>query len=152
MSALNLSSILQNKSVLDTALLSEIIDDNPSMMTEILLLYVEDVSERLQSLHRHIIQNNIEELKQEIHTIKGSSSAIGAKQMEGLLREIEIIGKNGGISDYNEILSPILESFYQVTRYIYQLQEDPDVRRTLIAAFRRSVQNVEPLRKREWIW
>ncbi len=69
---------------LDNSTLQDCTMGEPSLVEEILNLYKEDVPQRLERAETALQQNNYAACHFEIHSIKGSSGSVGARQVEAI--------------------------------------------------------------------
>ncbi|TNE46712.1 MAG: Hpt domain-containing protein [Deltaproteobacteria bacterium] len=69
---------------LDNTTLQDCTMGEPSLVEEILNLYKEDVPQRLERAEAALEQSNFSACHFEIHSIKGSSGSVGARQVEAL--------------------------------------------------------------------
>jgi HPt (histidine-containing phosphotransfer) domain-containing protein len=75
--------------VLDLTPLSELTGGEDELIRELLSVYVTDVKERLDEFLSSRQTNDSKTTLRQIHTIKGSSATIGARQMESIALTLE---------------------------------------------------------------
>ena len=116
---------IQALPVLDHGRLLDATAGDPSLVKELLNIYLNDVKERLRRVEQHIAIQDNKQIKLEIHTIKGSSASIGAEQMHHLLEQVEIQLMEGNNELFNQLLQsipPTLQSFQQYIQNLQQLE------------------------------
>lgn len=88
---------LETIPALEEATLRDCTLGEPALVQEILDLYKEDVPKRLQRASLSLQNNQFSEFHFEIHSIKGSSGSIGARQMEEVAKAmIELLKEERG--------------------------------------------------------
>ncbi len=94
--------------------LKEMNDDDNDFFKEILDLY----NEQYPDLYNKIVQtaknNELDSLSKYAHALKGASLNIGAKELAGICKTIELNSKNG-ISEGNQELILKIQQVYQLT-------------------------------------
>jgi len=75
----------QNHPLLDPSVLQNymaiIADSSSDLLAELIDIYVSDSQIRLQAMQRAWLHNDIEQLQQSVHTLKGESAYIGAEKL-----------------------------------------------------------------------
>ncbi len=89
----------ESQDVLDAAVLDELRDlagpDDPSLLIEVIDLFLEDAPGHINNLQQHVADSDMEGLEHAAHALKSSSAYVGAMILSGLCREIERIGREG---------------------------------------------------------
>lgn len=75
--------------VLDRSVLMESLENDNELIEEILGLFEDITPEIIESLDAAADEGNIEEVKRNAHSLKGSAGNIGAKALEEAMRDIE---------------------------------------------------------------
>jgi CheY-like chemotaxis protein len=61
----------------------------PDLLAELIAIYLRDTPPRLAALHEAVARTDAEALRREVHSLKGSSSQIGAVQIAHLCTDLE---------------------------------------------------------------
>jgi len=97
----------------------------------ILLLYLEECDKRHEGIGRALEGENLEALRQEAHTLKGSSSNIGADSVAELAGRLQNAAETGERTLCGEILDSLLHESESTNRwleaYVQELDSDPGV-------------------------
>ncbi|MCD4776660.1 MAG: Hpt domain-containing protein [Candidatus Aegiribacteria sp.] len=104
--------------VLDRSVLMESLGNDKELIKEILELFKDTTPEIVENLDNAANEGNIEEVKRNAHSLKGSAGNIGAKALEESMRNIEAAcAKNelegirnkvsGAIGEYNLLKSEL---------------------------------------------
>ena len=64
-------------------------DDDDAFLKEILTIFLADVPERIADLHAHRVNGNTAAFIRAAHSIKGSSSNVGACEVHEIAQQIE---------------------------------------------------------------
>jgi HPt (histidine-containing phosphotransfer) domain-containing protein len=64
-------------------------DDDDAFLKEILTIFLADVPERIADLHAHRVDGNTAAFIRAAHSIKGSSSNVGACEVREIAQQIE---------------------------------------------------------------
>lgn len=75
--------------VLDRSVLMESLENDNELIEEILGLFEDITPEIIEALDAAADEGNIEEVKRNAHSLKGSAGNIGAKALEEAMRDIE---------------------------------------------------------------
>lgn len=86
-------------------------DDGDVFLKEILGIYLEDMPLRIAELHRSSTSGDIESFIRAAHSIKGSSSNVGAAQVRDIAQSIEHGSRKQGLSGQEEQIAQ-LEAAY----------------------------------------
>ena len=65
------------------------LDGEPDLVVELIDLYVDDARCRLAAMHESVTEKDWPAVKREIHSLKGSSGNLGARQVAWVCEEIE---------------------------------------------------------------
>jgi histidine phosphotransfer protein HptB len=87
------SSLPASRAVLDFEVLSSFeqvkSDDGSDILIELIDLYLRSAPRRLLTIRKAAAENDWASLKREVHTLKGSSSTLGLRQIAKTCQEIE---------------------------------------------------------------
>ncbi|MEO6391694.1 MAG: Hpt domain-containing protein [Pyrinomonadaceae bacterium] len=82
------------KSPIDVTMLNLLEDmqglDEPNLVVELIDLYLEDAKLNLEKIEAAIVRRDLHQLKQAAHSLKGSSSSLGANQLAGWCHLLEM--------------------------------------------------------------
>jgi histidine phosphotransfer protein HptB len=87
-------------------------DDGGVFLKEILGIYLEDIPLRISELHSSAAAGNVENFIRAAHSIKGSSSNVGAIEVRAIAEKIEHRSRKEGISGQVDQV-PLLEAAYE---------------------------------------
>ncbi|MBI5402461.1 MAG: Hpt domain-containing protein [Ignavibacteriae bacterium] len=104
--------------LIDVAIVNNLIelggDDGKAFLNEILDLYVEQYPQLFESIKSNAGKNEMVEMYQSAHALKGASLNIGAKEMASICKQIELKGKSGDMTQIPELID-LLGKVYPVT-------------------------------------
>ncbi len=107
---------------LDTEALGELREVMEDEFTVLMKTYLNDSLARIQSIHDAIEQKDADALRKEAHSFKGSCGNIGAPRLADLCRQLEELGRSGGV-DGQELLDAISIEFQTVKTLIDDLDD-----------------------------
>jgi len=108
---------------MDVKVMTQSIDnDNLEMLKEVmedefdLLLqtYIDDCQSRIPQMKEQLAAAETDELRRNAHSLKGSSSNIGALPLADLARQLEDLANSGGLDGAAELVDQILVEFKAV--------------------------------------
>ncbi len=85
-------------------------DDFDTLITT----YIDDVIIRIPQLKAALDSQNCEELRRDAHSLKGSSSNLGAQSLAELCLQVENLAKEGETEGVEPLLTQIEMEFHQV--------------------------------------
>lgn len=100
--------------------LKDLGDNDNSFLKEIIDLYIAQYPELLANIKNSNLKNDLENLSQSAHTLKGASLNVGAKKIAEICKVIEENSKSGVTGGYDTLIND-LESFYSLS--IVELQK-----------------------------
>jgi histidine phosphotransfer protein HptB len=83
-------------------------DDDDVFLKEILSIFIEDTPKRIAELHNNRASANATSFVRAAHSIKGSSSNVGASELRGIAERLEHHARTHGLV---EVDSQIAERF-----------------------------------------
>ncbi len=89
-------------------------EDGKGFLKEIIGLYIEQYPELFNKIKSCALNNEIVEMYQSAHALKGASLNIGAKEISSLCKQIELKGKANDMSGIPELIKT-LEIAYPLT-------------------------------------
>ncbi|WP_103669331.1 Hpt domain-containing protein [Pseudanabaena sp. BC1403] len=101
----------QPESPVNSEQLSQISEGDIEFEIEVLQVYVEDVSQRLNKMRDEIISNDWSQIMGEAHHLKGASSNVGALQIQILAQQLEELNHS---QDSEKALKIIEEMFLKL--------------------------------------
>ena len=101
----------QPESPVNSEQLSQISEGDIEFEIEVLQVYVEDVSQRLNKMRDEIISNDWSQIMGEAHHLKGASSNVGALQIQILALQLEELNHS---QDSEKALKIIEEMFLKL--------------------------------------
>ena len=111
----NKASALTSYPVLDTEVLGDFMklmgEDGQDSARHLIELYQQGTPELLQKIQTAYSQNDLDDLLKLVHTLKGSSSQIGARRMEQFCVRLEVLLKQSGIEPFTTFLPGIKQEY-----------------------------------------
>jgi CheY-like chemotaxis protein len=101
---------------LDLARLHQLSDDNPEFEQELLLLYLSDTKTQLQQLQKGVEQQDLWQIEQVAHHIKGASASIGAGRLEAIAEAIEQYARQQQLELASSLTTKLEQSFDQLQK------------------------------------
>jgi CheY-like chemotaxis protein len=86
----------------------------PDIVSELIALFLEDASQRLQALHRAAVHVDALAFERAAHSLKGSCASIGAKRMTALCADLERRGRTGQVTGLEPLLARLEAEFERV--------------------------------------
>lgn len=88
--------------------------DGDAFLKEILGIYLEDMPIRIAELHRSNTSGDVESFIRAAHSIKGSSSNVGASEVRAIAEAIEHHSRKQGIAGQEEQIARLETAYGQV--------------------------------------
>jgi len=101
----------QPESPVNLEQLHQISEGDIEFEIEVLQVYVEDISQRLDKIRAEIIGNKWSQIMGEAHHLKGASSNVGAFQVQTLALQLEVLNQS---QDSEKALGLIDEMFLRL--------------------------------------
>jgi HPt (histidine-containing phosphotransfer) domain-containing protein len=89
-------------------------EDEPDILAELGGLFLEDVPPQLEALREAIERGDASSVERVAHTLKGSSSNMGATRMATLCEELEDVGRSGDLSRAPVLIESLEAEFGRV--------------------------------------
>ncbi len=93
---------------------SDIGGDDPDFLIELIDSYLDNTRSLLQELYTSLTQKNFEVMLRTVHTLKSSSSVIGAEDLSTLCRELEADLRNNKLENLEIKINRITNEYAQV--------------------------------------
>jgi len=93
----------------------------PDVLTEVLKLFLEEVPARMIRLRNAWAAGSVEEVHRAAHSLKGSAGNIGATGMFEICRQLDGIGKSGGLAAAGPLIDALGAEFGKVEEEIRRL-------------------------------
>ncbi len=90
-----------------------------TFLAELIDCYLEETPEQLQAMEAAVAQGDVNALRQETHTLKSSSAALGARNLAKLCKELEIVSAN---QELENLLEKVLQLKVEYERVKAALQ------------------------------
>ena len=114
--------------LLDLEQLHQISEGDIEFEFEVLQVYVEDVSQRLEVIRESCLRGDRTPLMAESHHVKGSSSNVGALQIRDLAAQIEKLGKSDDLAQVSgeiiDLIDQVLELIKKIEQFITESSAD----------------------------
>lgn len=92
----------------------EPVEGEPDIVVELIDLYLADIPTKLKAMQEFLLLEDANGLRDVAHSVKGSSSSLGAFQLAALCAELEVAANDQLFSSLVTILSRIEHEFYRV--------------------------------------
>ena len=116
---------MTHRDVLDPAVVDSLrqltLPGEPDVLSEVLRLFLDDVPRRVERLKAAWQDGNAAELQRAAHSLKGSSSNIGARQMSDICNQLDERGKAGDLTGTQRLLDSLEEEYGRVESEIHLL-------------------------------
>jgi HPt (histidine-containing phosphotransfer) domain-containing protein len=89
-------------------------DDEPDLIVELIDLYLEDVPRRFEVMRSAFAGNDYSDIKRQAHTLKGSSSNLGALELARICDQIELLEINAPESGLPLLIAQVEQEFSRV--------------------------------------
>ena len=110
----------QANSPIDLVQLHQISEGDIEFEIEVLQVYVEDVSQRIEKMREAIANNNLLQIRQEAHHMKGSSGNVGALQIRDFAVQIEDLNLEQDLEKALNILDDMDVAIQWVDEFVLQ--------------------------------
>lgn len=107
-----------SKSPIDPEQLNQISEGDIEFEVEVLQVYVEDISQRIDKIREAIAIQDYTQIKKQAHHIKGSSSNVGAVQMRVFAIQLEELEENQASEKVLTISEHMIEEMQAIERFI----------------------------------
>ena len=116
---------MATRAVLDPAVIETLrqlsVPGEPDVLTEVLKLFLEEAPTRIEKLRNAWANRNIQEVQRMAHSLKGSAGNIGATAMFDLCKELDQVGRSGGVIDASGLVAALDDEFGKVEAEIHRI-------------------------------
>ena len=88
-------------------------DDGDAFLKEIIGIFLQDTPIRIAELHRSRASGDPATFTRAAHSIKGSSSNVGAHELRAVAEQLEHHSRQRGIDDVEALLAELEAAFFQ---------------------------------------
>lgn len=113
-----------SEEILDIHEFLERIQNDRELLWELLDIFVQDFREKKGLLSEAFEKNDSSQVWKLSHALKGSSANISARQLCGVLRELEKMGKNDHLAGADQLLADMDKKFEALLARIGRLREE----------------------------
>ncbi|NJN85736.1 MAG: hypothetical protein HC881_04770 [Leptolyngbyaceae cyanobacterium SL_7_1] len=103
---------------IDWIYIRQLADGNGEFALELLTLFVEDSLKQLKILEEAILTNNLLQMEQVAHYLKGASANVGAIAMQTVAEKLEHQARYHRMQDPSHLLQELNQSLLWIQRYI----------------------------------
>jgi HPt (histidine-containing phosphotransfer) domain-containing protein len=107
-----------SKSPIDLEQLNQISEGDIEFEVEVLQVYVEDISQRIDKIREAIAIQDYTQIRKEAHHIKGSSSNVGAMKMRSFAVQLEELDENQDSEKVLPISDQMLEEMQAIEQFM----------------------------------
>ena len=107
-----------SNSPIDPEQLNQISEGDIEFEVEVLQVYVEDASQRINKIREAIAIQDYNQIRRQAHHIKGSSSNVGAMQMRLFAVQLEELGENQDSEKVLTISEQMLAQMQAIEQFI----------------------------------
>jgi len=102
---------MEQPPVLDTTVINELREIMGADFKTLVASYIRDGGQRLQALHDGFAVGDVEQIRQQAHSFKGSSGNLGALRVTGICLEIEQYAREGNLSAAGTLMEALENEF-----------------------------------------
>ncbi len=104
----------------DIQRIREIADGDTAFEQELIELFLQDMTPRLDSLQAVIREGNSRGLREMDHSVKGASASTGARGMQRIAARLEEMGERGELGDTDRLMDELRSEFEAVRAFFVQ--------------------------------
>ncbi len=102
---------------IDLAELEAATEGDRELQEELIVEYVGDCESRLATIRTALGEDNPVSIRNEAHSIKGASGAVGAPEMMAIAAELEGLAREGDVAGCGEVIERLGVEFARVKRF-----------------------------------
>jgi histidine phosphotransfer protein HptB len=99
--------------------------DNGEFLREIVAIYIEDTPKRIDDMRRSLAAGDVGTFTRAAHTIKGSSSNVGAQVLRALAERLERISRTDGLGAVTPMVAECDVEFARAAAELRSLAASP---------------------------
>jgi HPt (histidine-containing phosphotransfer) domain-containing protein len=116
---------LNTELIIDPVTFSELkITVGADFIGELIDAYLEDTPRLLTQLQQYLTQQDAQAFTRTAHSIKSSSASLGALSFSALAKELEMMGKQGGLTGTEAKVELLNKDYLQVQRRLKELKDE----------------------------
>lgn len=96
-------------------------DDGDAFLKEIVAIFMDDTPKRIAELHACRISGDAATFTRAAHSIKGSSSNLGATELRAAAETLEHKSRENGLSDVDRLLAELEAAFARAKEALIKL-------------------------------
>jgi histidine phosphotransfer protein HptB len=96
-------------------------DDGDSFLKEIISIFLEDTPKRIEELHFSRANADTAAFVRAAHSIKGSSSNLGAMELKGVSEHLEHYARHNGLAEVDEQVCALEAAFVRAKNELQKL-------------------------------
>jgi HPt (histidine-containing phosphotransfer) domain-containing protein len=99
-------------------------DDGDSFLKEILTIFIDDTPSRIAELHDSRSAGNAVTFMRAAHSIKGSSSNVGASELRAIAEQLEHHAQHNGLTDVEARVAELEASFFRAKSALEKIMNE----------------------------
>lgn len=108
----------QNSKIIDYSSALERVGGDESFLKELIDLYIEDFGEKFVQLQKAVEQENLDQVKEIGHSLKGSSGNLSLPSLQEASYQMEMAGKEKNIEKAKKALTLLDQEFIQLNEFL----------------------------------
>jgi HPt (histidine-containing phosphotransfer) domain-containing protein len=113
------SPIIDSEAIANLRALSP--DDGDAFLREIVAIFMDDTPKRIAELHACRASGDAATFTRAAHSIKGSSSNLGATELRGVAETLEHKSRETGLADVDSLLTALEAAFARAKEELVKL-------------------------------
>ena len=93
----------------------------PDVLTAVLKLFLAEAPSRIDKLRNAWAARNIQEVQRMAHSLKGSAGNIGANALFDVCKQLDQVGRSGGVVDASRLIAALDDEFGKVEAEIHRI-------------------------------
>lgn len=89
-------------------------DDNDEFLREIVGIFLDDTPQRLTEIDQSLSSGDVEKFTRAAHSIKGSSSNVGASALRAVAEKLEHHSRQQGLAGTDDLIASLKREFARV--------------------------------------
>jgi len=113
-----------NEDVVDLKEALERVQEDKELLLELFDIFLDDCPKKMEAIRQAAAKNDINQLKDTAHSLKGASGNISAKKLYHSFLAIEQMAKTGELKDIHNLLAVIDQQLIALREYSQNLKKD----------------------------